>query len=139
MLPTRDVNPANFKPYGLVITAAAKAKEKNRSIFSIVLTEPHAKGWRIAHLLLRDKAADYLERHVDSFESFEPIKGRALLYVSESKDAGRIRCFYLAKPVILRKGIWHNVITLDKEAEIKITENARVKCHYWRLGFSLRQ
>lgn len=122
----------------MVACPAVKAKDKNKSIFKIVLTEPNAKGWRIAHLLLRDKAAGYLERHIDSFESFEPIKGKALLYVSNRKDVKSVRRFYLNKPVILKKGVWHNVVTLTKEAEIKITENAQVKCHYWQLGFSLK-
>lgn len=135
----RKIYPGNFKHYGLIIDRLAKkTKYKNKSIFSIVFTEPNVKGWRIAHLLLRDKAADYLERHVDSFESFEPLKGRILLFVAKRKDPKRIRCFYLNRPVILKKGIWHNVVTLAKESEIKITENAQVECGYWRLGFSLK-
>ena len=73
----RKINAVNFRRYGLVIACpAAKAKDKKKSIFSIVLTDPAAKGWRIAHLLLRDKAVNYLERHIDSFESFEPLKGK---------------------------------------------------------------
>ena len=137
MLPAKKINPGNFRRYGLVIACPAKAKAKKNSIFSIVLTQPDALGWRLAHLLLRDKSVDYLERHTDSFESFEPLKGRALLYLAERKDPKRISCFYLDEPVILRKGIWHAVVTLSKESEIKITENARVKCGYWRPGFRL--
>ena len=135
----RKINSRNFKRYGWVIEGPAeKPKDKGKSFFSIVLTEPLKAGWRIAHLLLRDKAATYLERHIDSFESFEPIRGETLIYVADLKDKKRIKCFYLGKPVILRKGVWHAVITLNKQSEIKITENAKVKCDYWQLGFTLK-
>jgi hypothetical protein len=39
----------------------------------------------------------------------------------------KIEAFYLDKPIILHKGIWHNVLTSTKEAHIKITENNEVK------------
>ena len=131
----RKINSSNFKRYGWVIEGSAKkSKDKEKSLFSIVLTEPIKAGWRIAHLLLRDKSVAYLERHIDSFESFEPIRGKTLIYVAGAKDLKKIMCFYLDKPVILKKGVWHNVITLDTQSEIKITENAKVKCDYWQLG-----
>ena len=134
----RKINSRNFKRYGWVIEGAAKkTKDKEKSLFSIVLTEPIKAGWRIAHLLLRDKSAAYLERHIDSFESFEPIRGETMIYVAGSKDIKSIKCFYLDKPVILKKGVWHNVITLNTQSEIKITENAKVRCDYWQLGFKL--
>ena len=134
----RKINSINFKRYGWVIAGPAKKpKDKKNSLFSIVLTEPLKSGWRIAHLLLKDKAATYLERHIDSFESFEPIRGETMIYVAGAKDLKKIKCFYLDKPVILKKGVWHNVITLDTQSEIKITENAKVKCDYWHLGCKL--
>ncbi len=30
------------------------------------------------------------------------------------------------RPVILKKGIWHEVVTLADETEIKLTENANI-------------
>jgi len=134
----RKINTRNFKRYGWVIEGPAKKpKDKKNSLFSIVLTEPLKSGWRIAHLLLKDKTVAYLERHIDSFESFEPMRGETLIYVAGSKDTGDIKCFYLSKPVILKKGIWHGVITLGRQSEIKITENAKVRCDYWQLGFKV--
>jgi len=134
----RKINSKNFRRYGWVIEGAKKKpKDKETSLFSIVLTEPLKSGWRIAHLLLKDKAVAFLERHIDSFESFEPIRGETLIYVAGTKDLKKIKCFYLDKPVILRKGVWHAVITLNKQSEIKITENAKVKCDYWQLGCKL--
>jgi len=134
----RKINSRNFKRYGWVIEGPAKKpKDKRKSLFSIVLIEPLKSGWRIAYLLLRDKAVAFLERHIDSFESFEPIRGETLIYVADAKDLKNIQCFYLDKPVILKKGVWHNLITLNKQSEIKITENAKVRCDYWQLGFIL--
>lgn len=138
ILTMRKINSGNFKRYGWVIEGTAKKpKNKKNSLFSIVLTEPIKTGWRIAHLLLRDKSVTYLERHIDSFESFEPIRGETIIYVAGSKDLKSIKCFYLDKPVILKKGVWHGVITLGKQSEIKITENAKVRCDYWQLGCKL--
>ncbi len=94
-------------------------------------------GWRIAYLTVRDETINKLEQHQQTFESFEPVSGRAILYVAKEKDPKLIRCFILDKPVILDKGIWHGVVTLNGDSEIKITENANVDCIYWKLGFNL--
>lgn len=136
----KKLNSQNFKSFGHIIHHPYKdshGKEKN--LFHIVLEEKEPVGWRIAYLIVRDKSINKLEQHPGTFESFEPVYGKALLYVAKEKDQKDISCFYLDKPVILYKGIWHGVVTLDAEAEIKITENANVECIYWDLGFSLDQ
>jgi ureidoglycolate hydrolase len=131
----RRISPENFKRYGRVITCPGrKPKDKTKSVFRVVLTENIKNGWRIAYLLLREKTVDKLEQHPDSFESFEPISGKSLIYVTDCRDPETIECFYLDKPVIVDKGVWHGVLTLTGESEIKITENARVKCLYWPLS-----
>jgi ureidoglycolate hydrolase len=87
--------------------------------------------------VVRDKQINRLEQHIDTFESFEPVEGKALLYVAKEKNPKEIECFLLDRPVILNKGVWHGVVTRHLSAEIKITENADVDCIYWNLGFSL--
>lgn len=134
------INTKNFKQFGWVIKYPGKVPSvKNKSFFSVVLTEKRRVGWRIAYLILQDKVLSSMEQHPDTFESFEPVKGRNALYVSSAQDVKKIKCFYLDKPVILKKGIWHGVITLGSRSEIKITENAKVKCIYWGLGETKRQ
>ncbi len=134
----KKINSGNFKKFGWVIEYPDKGLEnKKENLFRIVLKENKPQGWRIAYLVARDRAINRLERHPESFESFEPVSGKSLLYVASLKDTKKIECFLLDKPVILNKGIWHGVITLEKETEIKITENSRVKCVYWPLGFEL--
>jgi hypothetical protein len=98
------------------------------------LKEPGKTGWRIAYLVVRDKAATKFEQHPGSFESFEPVCGRSILYVAGSNGRGASAGFLLDKPVVLKKGIWHAIITLGRQSEVKITENAQVKCLYRPAG-----
>ncbi|MEI8348544.1 MAG: hypothetical protein WCI77_00180 [Candidatus Omnitrophota bacterium] len=128
----------NFLSFGRIITYPNKhAQARKKNLFRIVCKEYGAVGWRIAYLVVRDRAITRLEQHQCTLESFEPVKGRTLLYVAKKKDPRHIECFYLDKPIVLCKGVWHGVVTLDAESEVKITENATVKSAYWQLGFSL--
>lgn len=128
----------NFRRFGHIIENPKKhLHEKTKNLFRIVCREREPVGWRIAYLIVRDTEIIRLEQHPMTFESFEPVKGKTLLYLSREKDPQGISCFFLDKPVILHKGVWHGVVTLGKESEIKITENAFVRSVYWNLGFSL--
>lgn len=127
-----------FAPYGWVIDYPGRRVAQKASLFDIVLKETKPYGWRIAYLVLRDKSVRQLEQHPDSYESFEPVKGRSLIYVAKAQDPAKIKCFKLDRPVILKKGLWHTVVTLTPESEIKITENAEVECVYWKLGFEIK-
>jgi ureidoglycolate hydrolase len=128
-----------FAPFGKLIDLPRKGfPGPNKNLWKIIVRQPKA-GWRIAVLVVRDRAIKRLERHPGSLESFEPMSGESLLFVALKKDPGIIRCFLLDKPVILKKGLWHGVITLTREADIKITENSQVKCEYWRLDFELNK
>jgi len=127
----KKINAGNFKPYGWVIEYPNKTKAvKSKNLFHIVLKEARKTGWRIAYLVVRDKVIEKLEQHPDSFESFEPVCGKTIIFVATPRSPGKIESFLLNRPVILKKGIWHAVITKGKESEIKITENAGVKCNF---------
>lgn len=137
-LTPQKITPQNFRPYGWVIEYPRRHfKGNKRNLWRIILTESKTFGWRIAYLVVRDKKIKRMEMHPFSFESFEPVAGQCLMYVAKTKDPRRIKCFLLDRPVILRKGIWHGVVTVGPECDIKITENAKVKCVYWPLGFTL--
>jgi ureidoglycolate hydrolase len=134
----KRICPENFQRYGRIIEYPHKnSQRKNKNLFRIVLRENKSPGWRIAYLVVREKGINRLERHPHTFESFEPVKGRCLLYVADAQGPGKIACFYLDRPVILKKNIWHGLITLGRESEIKITENSKVKTQHWSLRFSL--
>lgn len=129
----RRITPASFRPYGKVIGYPGKGqKGTRRNLWRIILTEHAQTGWRIAYLVVRDKRIRRLEAHPGTYESFEPVRGRSLLFVTKHKE-GPVRCFLLDQPIILNKNIWHGVVTITPETEIKITENAKVACRYWPL------
>jgi ureidoglycolate hydrolase len=134
----RKISPNNFRRYGWIIAHPRKNSHgKRKNLFHVVVRETGSCGWRIAFLIVRDKAIDRMERHPGTFESFEPVSGRSILYLASDKNPKAIAAFSLDRPVILKKDIWHGVVTLGKESEIKITENARVKSVYWRLGYTV--
>lgn len=131
----KNISTESFRKYGWVIDYPEKDKQKkDKNLFRIVLRESKRLGWRIAYLVVRDKVVSKLEHHPGSYESLEPVKGRAVLFVSESKDLRKIKSFYLDKPVVLKKKIWHAIVSLTNESEIKITENAQVECVYWQVN-----
>ena len=136
MVKSKKITAENFRRYGRVIEYSGDGPvKKKRNLFRVIIRERGKAGWRIAYLVVRDKIIDKLEQHPDSFESFEPVSGKSLLYVAGNKSKSKIECFYLNKPVILKKGVWHGIVTLGRKSEIKITENAKVKCIYQnRLG-----
>lgn len=119
----KKITTRNFKKYGWIIEFPEKhSNDRGINLFRIVLKEKSRCGWRIAYLVLRDRAVTKLEKHPDSFESFEPVCGKSIIYLAEAKTPEKIECFYLDMPVILKKGVWHGVVTLSHESEIKITE-----------------
>ncbi len=129
----------NFKPYGKIIHYPNPEKRGNtRNLWRIVHTETAKVGWRIAYLVLRDKSIGQFGVHPTSDETFEPLKGRALLFVSKDRNLENVKCFKLDKPLIVKKGIWHNLIALDNEAHIKIVENANVTQNLWKLNFRFK-
>jgi ureidoglycolate hydrolase len=130
----------SFAKYGKVIEyTGKKAAKAGKNLFCVNIREPRPLGWRIAYLVIRDKVIFRLEQHRDSMESFEPATGETLIFTANNKKESEIKCFILNKPVVLYRGIWHGVITLTKESEVKITENAYVKSFYWPLKNQLKR
>lgn len=129
----KSITRETFKAFGRLIDYPHRNKaSKTKNLFRIVVRQPHL-GWRIAYLVVRDRIVNRLEQHPGSLESFEPVEGKGLLFVSRRKSESSIACFLLDRPVILKRGIWHAIITLTPEFDIKITENSKVKCVYWRM------
>lgn len=134
----KKITAKSFAKYGKVIEYTGnKSGKANNNLFCINIRETRPLGWRIAYLVIREKVICRLEQHRESLESFEPVKGNALLFVAKEKQESAIECFTLDKPAVLYQGIWHGVITLAKESEVKITENAYVRSIYWPLRTSL--
>ena len=119
----------NIKPYGWIIDSGFIKDDGRGDKFGVLLKERSA-GWRIGYLILRKKNIIKLERHPDSLETFEPVKGKAVIILATDKYPGKRETFLLDKPVVLKKGVWHNVASLSGKCEMKIFENIEVKTEY---------
>lgn len=125
----------NFKPYGKLIHYPGKEKKgTNRNLWRVVHREKSKVGWRVAYLVLRDKSIGRLECHPGSDETLEPVTGKTLLFVAPAKEPQAMACFRLDKPVILFKGVWHGLISLTPETDIKIFENLHVSSRFYPLA-----
>jgi ureidoglycolate hydrolase len=119
----------NIKPYGYIIDSKCAKEQQDGNGWGILLNS-RSTGWRIAYLILRKKKINRLECHPDSLETFEPVKGRAVIAIAASKSPKNFKLFYLSKPIVLKKGVWHGLYTISSQAHIKIFENIKVKCLY---------
>ena len=134
-----NITSENFEKYGWVIGWNNQEENPNElNQFRIIVNEDDSVGWRIAYLIVREKSICRLEQHVNSKESFEPVKGRSILYVSTVEKPQEVEGFYLDKPIVLKKGIWHGIISIDDEAHVKITENNEVSMGFHELGYELK-
>lgn len=115
-----------FEPFGTVL----EFPEGFEGNFRIVDTEEE-KPWRVAVFRYSNKEIKKIENHPSSKESFEPLKGLTVLLVAEHDTPEDYRAFVLDKPVCLKKGIWHQTLSLTPEAEVKITENLDVEAVFY--------
>jgi ureidoglycolate hydrolase len=120
---------SKIKPYGYIIDSKCAKNQPDGNGWGILLNS-RSTGWRIAYLILRKKKISRLESHPDSLETFEPVKGRAVIAIAAQKSPKNSKLFYLDRPIVLKKGVWHGLYAVSKEAHIKIFENNKVKCVY---------
>lgn len=125
----KNINHDNFDRYGKIM----EFSEGYQEAFEIIVKEPES-GWRLAVYRFSDKEIKIIENHPSSMESFEPLKGIALLVVAENSNPADYEVFLLDKPVCLYKGIWHQVISLSEEAQVKIAENYEVTTEFFELS-----
>lgn len=116
----------NFKPFGNII----EFPEECESAFYIVDRE-EKEPWRIAVFRYTNKEIKSIEKHPASKESFEPLSGITVLLVAEQETPEEYHAFILDKPVCLKQGVWHQVLALTPEAEVKITENLNVESIFY--------
>jgi ureidoglycolate hydrolase len=79
-----------------------------------------------------------LEMHPGSLESFEPVAGIAVLVVAREDSPEAPEAFLLDRPIILKKGVWHGIISLSAKVELKITENLEVATEFHTLDKPLQ-
>lgn len=119
----------SIKPYGWIIDSGFIKDDGHGDKFDVLLKEK-SKGWRIGYLILRNKRLRKLENHPNSLETFEPVKGLAIIALADNRNPHKFKAFLLDRPVILKKGVWHNVAAASGRCDIKIFENIDVKTEY---------
>ena len=124
----QSVHKENFAKYGRALEFSADCRES----FEIVITEER-EPWRLAVFRYRNKSVKRLECHPTSLESFEPLNGMTVLIVAEHERPAEYEAFLLDKPVCLYKGIWHQVLSVTDEAQVKIAENLEVNSEFYDL------
>ena len=117
-----------FLPYGDVLEFPAGIEET----FCIITTE-EKEPWRLAVFRYTNKEIQRMECHPTSRESFEPLHGLTVLVVATHENPEEYEAFILDKPVCLKKGIWHQVLALTEEAQVKIVENLEVQSEFYDL------
>ncbi len=122
----------NFKKYGVILEKKLEGEKVGDNLFRII-SRSKSDGWRAAYLLVRDRVLPKLENHPDSKETFEPVTGSALLCVAPKGKPEAVETFILDKAVVLDEGVWHGILTLSEESEVKICENNEVGIEYYKL------
>lgn len=126
MCQLQSIHQETFAKYGKVLEFTKDCKEP----FEIVITE-EKEPWRIAMFRYSNRAIKKIENHPYSQESFEPVNGITVLLVAEHDTPEKYEAFILDKPICLYKGIWHQVLSITEEAQVKITENLEVVSEFF--------
>lgn len=122
----KSIHKESFEKYGKVLEFSDNCREP----FEIIITE-EKEPWRLAVFRYRNKTVQRMECHPTSLESFEPLNGLTVLIVAEHDHPEAYEAFILDKPVCLYKGIWHQVLSLTDEAQVKIAENLEVCSEFY--------
>jgi ureidoglycolate hydrolase len=126
--PILNITTDSFGKYGTVL----EFSKDFQGVFEIIVKQPDS-GWRLALLRHSQKTGRIMECHPGSLETFEPISGMLLIIVAEHDTPSGFEVFLLDKPVCLHKGVWHQVISLAAESQVKIAENYEVESVYYEL------
>ena len=128
MVKIESITRENFAPFGTVIEFSPDFD----GIYEILETEEE-KPWILAVFRYTNKTIQRIENHPTSMETFEPLSGVTVLLVAEHETPEKYKAFVLDKPVCLKKGVWHQVLSLTPSAEVKITENKDVYSEFYDL------
>lgn len=128
MVKIESITRETFAPFGTVIEFSPDFD----GIYEILETEDE-KPWILAVFRYTNKTIQRIENHPTSMETFEPLSGVTVLLVAEHETPENYKAFVLDKPVCLKKGVWHQVLSLTPSAEVKITENKDVYSEFYDL------
>lgn len=119
----KTLNSEDFSPYGIIMSHTF-ANPTGRDFH--VVSHSSSTGWCLGILELKRNVAPYLERHLYSKESHEPLEGTSILIVARPDTPDDYEIFLLDQPVCLNEGVWHQAMALSEKAVIKVVENLEV-------------
>jgi len=138
---TLDLDEKLFSPYGKILEPGEKEEPEVSEAGTFDFYVPFSdssQGWQIGYLVNAAKWLDKLERHPNTPEVFSPLRGSSVLVVSEEPgDPEAIFGFFLSKPIVFDRGIWHGVISTTTTSEILIVESPDVIDEFFQLPFSV--
>jgi ureidoglycolate hydrolase len=140
-LPLRVLTSDAFAPYGAVLDLEDPNPDRaaaGQTEFRVITRSSDPTGWRLAVLRIRNHEVDRLEAHPTTQESFEPMWGVTVICVAQPQSPERFEAFVLDRPVCLNVGVWHAVMALTAESQIKIAENLEVTGQHHPLATPLR-
>lgn len=117
------LTPQRFKKYGAILESYPNQDGSRK--WEVVAKVP-SDGWCIGMLHLKKDECPYLERHLSTKETLEPVAGTTLLIIALPDDIENTEVFLLDKPVIINEKIWHQLVAISETAVIKVVENVHV-------------
>jgi ureidoglycolate hydrolase len=139
MIKTLNLDERLFSPYGRILTPGEDEEPEvsESGIFDFYVPfSDSSQGWQIGYLVNEAKRIDKLERHPNTPEVFSPLDGKSVLVVSEDPgDPDSIFGFFLSKPIVFNRGMWHGVISITETSEILIVESPDVIDEFFHLPF----
>ena len=127
-----------FNPYGRILEPqeheVPEVSESEVFDFYVIFKEP-SQDWQIGYLKQTGRIIDKLECHPNTAEVFSPVSGDAVLLLATDPDQQEtMRAFKLEKPIVLKRGVWHGVMTLSEQSEMLIVESPDVIDEYHPLS-----
>ena len=129
MIEIETITHGSFSEFGEIVAFP----EGDQSNFYIVDSDA-GNPWRLCVFRYRNHTIRRIECHPSSKESFEPLGGVTILLVAAHEAPEDYHLFLLDHPVVLKKGVWHQTLSLTPVSEVKITENLEVESVFYDLA-----
>ncbi len=124
----------NFENYGTLLQHGVHQQPNGYEKIAVM----PSNGWIWALMTINNKSIEQLECHPNTRESFEPLTGTTVIVVALYNEPNSYQAFLLDVPILLNKGIWHQVMCISESASFKIVENNEVATEFYTLQSPLK-
>jgi len=141
VLEVTELSDEKFQAYGLTLkpnTSSDLMTFVTNELDFYILFREQGETWQVGYYVGYATSIDYVERHPNTPEVFVPLSGAPILVVLKNFNSQEIPiAFRLDKPVVINRGVWHNVISVSGKSEILIIESMGVVDEQKKLPFDL--